>query len=187
MSDPRTGEILESDIIWYHNHLRSYRNRYLLETGAANPLARTLETPEKEIGEMMRRVISHEIGHALGLPHNMKASSAYPVDSLRSGEFTQKMGIATTIMDYARYNYVAQPGDENIRFVRQLGPYDDYSIEWGYRYYPGKSVEEEQEILSNIVDQKSLDPTYMFGSSYGDPNSQTENIGDDPVKQAPMV
>ena len=111
VSDPRTGEILESDIIWYHNHLRSYRNRYLLETGAANPKARSLETPEEEIGEMMRRVISHEIGHALGLPHNMKASSAYPVDSLRSGTFTQKMGIATTIMDYARYNYVAQRGD----------------------------------------------------------------------------
>jgi hypothetical protein len=182
VSDPRTGEILESDIIWYHNHLRSYRNRYLLETGAANPSARTLDTPEKEIGEMMRRVISHEIGHALGLPHNMKASSAYPVESLRSAEFTQKMGIATTIMDYARYNYVAQPGDKNIRFVRQLGPYDDYSIEWGYRYYPDKTVEEEKEILSKIVDQKSLDPTYMFGSSWGDPNSQTENIGNDPVK-----
>ena len=182
VSDPRTGEILESDIIWYHNHLRSYRNRYLLETGAANPSARTLETPEKEIGEMMRRVISHEIGHALGLPHNMKASSAYPVDSLRSGEFTQKMGIATTIMDYARYNYIAQPGDENIRFIRQLGPYDDYSIEWGYRYFPGKSVNEEKEILSKLVDQKSLNPIYMFGSSWGDPNSQTENIGDDPVK-----
>lgn len=182
VSDPRTGEILESDIIWYHNHLRSYRNRYLLETGAANPSARTLETPEKEIGEMMRRVISHEIGHALGLPHNMKASSAYPVDSLRSGEFTQKMGIATTIMDYARYNYIAQPGDKNIRFIRQLGPYDDYSIEWGYRYFPGKSVNEEKEILSKLVDQKSLNPIYMFGSSWGDPNSQTENIGDDPVK-----
>ncbi len=182
VSDPRTGEILESDIIWYHNHLRSYRNRYLLETGAANPSARTLETPEKEIGEMMRRVISHEIGHALGLPHNMKASSAYPVDSLRSGTFTQKMGIATTIMDYARYNYIAQPGDKNIRFIRQLGPYDDYSIEWGYRYFPGKSVNEEREILSKFVDQKSLNPIYMFGSSWGDPNSQTENIGDDPVK-----
>ena len=182
VSDPRTGEILESDIIWYHNHLRSYRNRYLLETGAANPSARTLETPEKEIGEMIRRVISHEIGHALGLPHNMKASSAYPVDSLRSGEFTQKMGIATTIMDYARYNYIAQPGDKNIRFIRQLGPYDDYSIEWGYRYFPGKSVNEEKEILSKFVDQKSLNPIYMFGSSWGDPNSQTENIGDDPVK-----
>ena len=182
VSDPRTGEILESDIIWYHNHLRSYRNRYLLETGAANPKARTLNTPNEEIGEMMRMVISHEIGHALGLPHNMKASSAYPVDSLRSGKFTQKMGIAATIMDYARYNYIAQPGDKNIRFVRQLGPYDDYSIEWGYRYFPGKSLLQEKEVLTKYVDQKSLNPIYMFGSSRGDPNSQTENIGDDPIK-----
>tara|TARA_B100001996_G_scaffold378679_1_gene363215 strand:- start:114 stop:2447 length:2334 start_codon:yes stop_codon:yes gene_type:complete len=182
VSDPRTGEILESDIIWYHNHLRSYRNRYLLETGAANPKARTLNTPEQDIGEMMRMVISHEIGHALGLPHNMKASSAYPVDSLRSGKFTQKMGIAATIMDYARYNYIAQPGDKNIRFVRQLGPYDDYSIEWGYRYFPGKNILEEKEILTEYVDKKSLNPIYMFGSSWGDPNSQTENIGDDPIK-----
>jgi len=181
VSDPRTGEILESDIIWYHNHLRSYRNRYMLETGAANPSARTLNTPEEEIGEMMRRVISHEIGHALGLPHNMKASSAYPVDSLRSGNFTQKMGIATTIMDYARYNYVAQPGDENIRFVRQLGPYDDYSIEWGYRYFSDKTIDEETETLRKFVDEKNLNPIYMFGSSWGDPNSQTENIGNDPV------
>ena len=182
VSDPRTGEILESDIIWYHNHLRSYRNRYLLETGAANPKARTLNTPKEEIGEMMRMVISHEIGHALGLPHNMKASSAYPVDSLRSGKFTQKMGIAATIMDYARYNYIAQPGDKNIRFVRQLGPYDDYSIEWGYRYFPGKNLLQEKEILTKYVDQKSLNPIYMFGSSRGDPNTQTENIGDDPIK-----
>jgi hypothetical protein len=181
VSDPRTGEILESDIIWYHNHLRSYRNRYLLETGAANPKARTLNTPEEEIGEMMRRVISHEIGHALGLPHNMKASSAYPVDSLRSGNFTQKYGIATTIMDYARYNYIAQPGDENIRFVRQLGPYDDYAIEWGYRYY-GRSSKEEQSLLKAMVDAKSLNPTYMFGGRGNDPNAQTENIGDDPTK-----
>jgi len=181
VSDPRTGEIIESDIIWYHNHLRSYRNRYLLETGAANPKARSLNTPEKEIGEMMRQVIAHEIGHALGLPHNMKASSAYPVDSLRSGDFTQKFGIATTIMDYARYNYVAQPGDENIRYVRQLGPYDNYSIEWGYRYY-GQSPEEEKNILKKFVDSKSLDPVYMFGGYGNDPNSQTENIGDDPVK-----
>ena len=185
VSDPRTGEILESDIIWYHNHLRSYRNRYLLETGAANPKARTLNTPEEEIGEMMRRVISHEIGHALGLPHNMKASSAYPVDSLRSGSFTQKFGIATTIMDYARYNYVAQPGDENIRFVRQLGPYDDYSIEWGYRFF-NKSPKVEKDILKKFVDSKSLDPVYMFGGRGNDPNSQTENIGDDPIKSSFM-
>lgn len=181
VSDPRTGEILESDIIWYHNHLRSYRNRYLLETAAANPKARTLNTPEEEIGEMMRRVISHEIGHALGLPHNMKASSAYPVDSLRSGSFTQKFGIATTIMDYARYNYVAQAGDENIRFIRKLGPYDSYAIEWGYRYFD-QSPEEEKIILTKFVDEKSLDPMYMFGGYGNDPNAQTENIGDDPVK-----
>ena len=181
VSDPRTGEIIESDIIWYHNHLRSYRNRYLLETGAANPKARTLNTPEEEIGEMMRQVIAHEIGHALGLPHNMKASSAYPVDSLRSGSFTQKFGIAATIMDYARYNYIAQPGDKNIRFVRQLGPYDDYSINWGYRYF-GQSPESEKEILRKLVDKKSLNPIYMFGGYGNDPNSQTENIGDDPIK-----
>ncbi|MDA8948857.1 zinc-dependent metalloprotease [Flavobacteriaceae bacterium] len=182
VSDPRTGEIIESDIIWYHNHLRSYRNRYLIETGAANPKARTLNTPEEEIGEMMRRVISHEVGHALGLPHNMKASSAYPVDSLRSGNFTQKMGIATTIMDYARYNYIAQPGDENIRFVRQLGPYDDYAIEWGYRYFPEKTSETKKVSLRKMVDEKSMNPMYMFGYNQYDPDSQTENIGDDPIK-----
>ena len=139
------------------------------------------ETPEAEIGEMIRQVIAHEVGHTLGLPHNMRASAAYPVDSLRYGSFTQKMGIAASIMDYARYNYVAQPGDKNIRFVRQLGPYDMYSIEWGYRYFPEGQAQEEQNFLTNFVDERSLDPRYRFGS-YGDPNSQTENIGDDPVK-----
>jgi hypothetical protein len=112
----------------------------------------------------------------------MKASAAYPVDSLRSGTFTQKMGIATTIMDYARYNYIAQPGDENIRFVRQLGPYDDYAIEWGYRYFPGETSETEKVFLKKIVDTKSMNPMYMFGSGGNDPDTQTENIGDDPVK-----
>ena len=111
----------------------------------------------------------------------MKARSAYPVDSLRSGSFTQKFGIATTIMDYARYNYVAQPGDENIRFVRQLGPYDDYSIEWGYRFF-NKSSEEEKDILKKFVDSKSLDPVYMFGGRGNDPNSQNKNIGNANVK-----
>ncbi len=186
VADPRSGEIIESDIVWYHNHLRSYRNRYLLETGAANPLARTLDTPEDQIGEMMRMVISHEIGHALGLPHNMAASYAYPVDSLRSGSFTQKNGIAATIMDYARYNYVAQPGDKNIRFIRQLGPYDHYAINWGYRVIPNsKKPEDETKILDKWISDKGNNPIYKFGIQRRrgfDPESQTEGIGNDQVK-----
>ena len=180
VSDPRSGEIIESDIIWYHNHLRSYRNRYMLETAAANPSARTLDTSEEEIGEMMRMVIAHEVGHALGFPHNMAASYAYPVDSLRNGAFTQKNGIAASIMDYARYNYIAQPGDENIRFVRQMGPYDHYATNWGYRWIN----DNESTLLNKWILEKSDDPKYKFGrqSSRFDPQSQTECIGDDPIK-----
>ncbi len=184
VSDPRSGEIIESDIIWYHNHLRSYRNRYLLETGAANPSARTLNTSEEEIGEMMRMVIAHEVGHALGFPHNMAASYAYPVDSLRNGTFTQKNGIAASIMDYARYNYIAQPGDKNIRFVRQMGPYDHYAVNWGYRWLSEENAEAERPTLNSWVLEKADDPKYKFGrqSSRFDPQSQTECIGDDPIK-----
>jgi hypothetical protein len=185
VSDPRSGEILESDIIWYHNHLRSYRNRYLLETGAANPAARTLDTPEEDIGEMMRMVISHEVGHALGLPHNMAASYAYPVDSLRSGNFTQKNGIAATIMDYARYNYIAQPGDKNIRFVRQLGPYDHYAINWGYRVITNvNKPEDEVTTLNKWISNKANNPIYRFGNQRFDPSSQTEGIGNDQLKSS---
>src|SRR5688572_28602989 len=128
VADPRTGEIIESDVIWYHNHLRSYRNRYLLETGAANPKARTLQTSDEEMGEMMRMVIAHEVGHALGFPHNMGASSSYDCESYRNGNFTQENGISASIMDYARYNYIAQPGDQNIRFIRKMGVYDYYAL-----------------------------------------------------------
>ncbi len=186
VSDPRSGEIIESDIIWYHNHLRSYRNRYMLETGAANTKARTLNTPMEELGDMMKYVITHEIGHALGLPHNMKASSAYPVDSLRSATFTNKFGIAATIMDYARFNYVAQPGDKNVRYTRQLGPYDDYVINWGYRYLPdARSAQDEVPTLGKWIEEKANNPMYRFGSGESfDPESQTEDIGDDAIKSS---
>lgn len=185
VSDPRTGEIIESDIIWYHNHLRSYRNRYLLETGAANPSARTLDTPDEEIGEMMKMVIAHEVGHTLGLPHNMKASCSFDVEDYRNGDFTQKNGIASTIMDYARYNYIAQPGDENIRFIRQIGPYDHYAINWGYRYLPqANTTEAELSTLSKWIEDKGDNPIYKFGkqSSRFDPSSQTEDIGNNSIK-----
>lgn len=185
VTDPRSGEIIESDIIWYHNHLRSYRNRYLLETGAANPSARTLNTSEEEIGEMMRMVIAHEVGHALGFPHNMAASYAYDVESYRDGAFTQENGIAASLMDYARYNYIAQPGDTNIRFVRQMGPYDHYATNWGYRWLPEATDPlMETATLNKWISEKDGDPRFKFGrqSSSFDPQSQTESIGNDPVK-----
>ena len=184
VSDPRTGEILESDIIWYHNHLRSYRNRLLIETGAADPRARSLELPEELIGEAMRQVIAHEIGHALGLPHNMIASSSYPVDSLRSPTFTERMGVAPSVMDYARQNYIAQPDDGVRRTIRMIGPYDHYAIAWGYRVIPdAASAEEERATLDRWIREHADDPMYRFGSSFGvDPNAQTEDMGDDPVR-----
>ncbi len=184
VSDPRTGEILESDVIWYHNHLRSYRNRFMIEAGAQNPAARTLETPEAEIGEMMRMVIAHEVGHAIGLPHNMKASSAYPTDSLRVASFTQKYGLTPSIMDYARVNYVAQPQDKGVRYIRMMGPYDYYAVNWGYRYIPeAETAEEEKPTLDQWILEKAGNPWYEFGSSTGvDPHSQTESLGDDNIK-----
>ena len=185
VSDPRSGEIIEADIVWYHNHLRSYRNRLLLETGAANPLVRGLPIDQGLMCEAMRQVIAHEVGHALGLPHNMISSSAYPVDSLRDAGFARRMGVAPSIMDYARQNYIAQPGDglEGADFVRQIGPYDRYAIEWGYRVIPGAGTPEaERDTLDAWILARADDPIYRFGSSSADPRTQTEDLGDDPVR-----
>jgi hypothetical protein len=183
--DPRSGEIIESDIIWFHNHLRSYRNRLMVETGAANPGARSLTQPDELIGETLRQVIAHEVGHALGFPHNMTASSSFPVDSLRSPTFTSRYGVAPSIMDYARQNYVAQPGDRVTRFVRKIGPYDHYAVEWGYRLFSGLDSEAEEALLNEWIRARAGDPMYRFAPSQGsdpvDPRTQTEDIGDDPV------
>ena len=186
-SDPRTGEIIESDITWYHNHMRSYRNRLMIETGAANPSARTLEIPEEVMGETMTQVITHEVGHALGLPHNMIASASFPTDSLRSRSFTSKYGVSGTIMDYARQNYVAQPGDGLAPkdFIRRLGPFDDFVIEWGYRMLPDAATPAaERPMLERML----RNSTGMFAYRYlpqqlvgVDPRAQTEDLGDDPV------
>ena len=187
-ADPRTGEIIESDITWYHNHMRSYRNRLMIETGAANPAARTLEIPEALMGETMRKVITHEVGHALGLPHNMVASASFPVDSLRKPSFTRKYGVSATIMDYARQNYVAQPGDglEPKDFIRRLGPFDDYVINWGYRVLPQAATPEAERPILNgwYVNQKGPMPYRYVPQQLGsvDPRAQTEDLGDDPVR-----
>jgi hypothetical protein len=182
--DPRSGEIIESDIIWYHNHLRSYRNRYLIETGAANPSARTLNTPEAEIGEMMKMVIAHEIGHALGFPHNMSASCSYNPEDYRKPAFTKINGISASIMDYARFNYIAQPGDKDVRFVRQMGPYDSYAVNWGYRVIPNaKSPEDEVPTLNKWIEEKAGNAIYEFGEQNQnyDPYSQTEDISNNAI------
>ena len=185
VSDPRTGEIIESDIIWYHNHLKSYRNRFLVETAASNPKARTLETSEEDIGEMMEMVISHEVGHALGFPHNMGASSSYEVEDYRNAEFTKTQGISATIMDYARFNYIAQPEDKGVRYIRKMGPYDDYAVNWGYRILPNSAKpEDEVTTLNQWIEAKAGDLRFRFGNqgTTFDPSSQTEDIGNDPVR-----
>jgi len=182
--DPRTGEILESDIGWYHNVANLLRNWYLIQTAAANPEARGVEFEEEVMGRLIRFVSAHEVGHTLGLPHNMKASSAYPVDSLRSAGFVCRMGVAPSIMDYARFNYVAQPDDQGACFDPRVGPYDVYSIMWGYRpILDADSPDAEEEVLDAWIRERYDDPTYHFGNpSSVDPTSMTEAIGADAME-----
>ena len=185
--DPRTGEILEADIIWWHNVQSLISEWITVQTGAVDPRARSLKLPIELIGDAVRFVACHEVGHSLGLRHNMMASAAYPTDSLRSESFTTRMGgTSASIMDYARFNYVAQPGDNVKVMSPNIGVYDLMAIEWGYRWYPQGT--NEDEVLSAFL-EKHKGKEYRYSEAQPqraavDPRALSEDLGDDPVKSA---
>jgi hypothetical protein len=178
--DPRTGEILESDINWYHNALGLVRNWYFVHTAATNPEARGLEFDDAVMGELIRFVAAHEVGHTIGLQHAMQSNAAFTVEDLRSREVTCNQGTSASIMDYARFNYVAQPGDD-VCYMPIVGPYDKWAVEWGYRWVPGEDTDGERETLHQWVLDHS-EPLYRYGTSYAyDPTSPSESLTNDPV------
>lgn len=179
VSDPRTGEILEADVRMYHNVMTLVRDWYFVQASACDERAQQLPMSNELMGELVRFVVAHEVGHSLGFPHNFKASNSYSVEQLRDPEWTKKNGTAPSIMDYARFNYVAQPGD-GAAMMPGVGPYDLFATEWGYRQFP-KGADEKAE-LEKLVKKQIDEPMYRFGGGFGDPTSQTEDLSDDAVE-----
>ena len=186
VADPRSGEIIESDIGWYHNVMSLVRNWFFVQTAAVNPDARASRFKDEVMGQLIRFVSSHEVGHTLGLAHNFGSSYAYPVDSLRSAAFTKRMGgTAPSIMDYARFNYIAQPGDEGVLLYPGIGPYDKWALKWGYTWMGNKTAEEQAKELNKWTVDKAGDPLYFYGKQTFttiDPRSQSEDLGNDAIK-----
>lgn len=186
--DPRTGEILESDVIWWHNVMTSLQYWMRVQTGVIDSGARKNNFSVEKMGHAIRFVSSHEIGHTLGLKHNMGSSFAYPVDSLRSASYTAKMGgTAPSIMDYARFNYVAQPEDNVTNITPQIGVYDKYAIAWGYRWLDTQDPRKDLETQKEWIAKHKNDPLYHYGEQQSglnvvDPRAQSEDLGDNAMK-----
>jgi hypothetical protein len=187
VTDPRSGEILESHINWYHNVMRLLHDWYFIQTAAVDPQARKMTFSTELMGQLIRFVSSHEVGHTLGLPHNFGSSAGVPVEKLRDKTWVEANGHTPSIMDYARFNYVAQPEDNISQkgLFPRIGEYDKWSIEWGYKLIPeAKTAKDEVAILDKWIEAKAGNPTYYFGRQGQpfDPRDQSECIGDNAMK-----
>ncbi|TDH21314.1 DUF5117 domain-containing protein [Segetibacter sp. 3557_3] len=185
--DPRSGEILESHIGWYHNVMKLLHDWYMIQAGAVDPRARKMEFDDDLMGDLIRFVSSHEVGHTLGLRHNMGSSSKTPVENLRNKAWVEANGHTASIMDYARFNYVAQPEDNvsSKGLYPRIGDYDKWAIEWGYRWTGAKNVEEDRKIVNKwVLDRVPKNPRLWFGGegSNNDPRAQTEDLSDNSAK-----
>jgi hypothetical protein len=184
IADPRSGEILNADIEFFHNVMNLQRDWYFLQVGPLDPRAQKLPLPDELMGRLLEYVLAHEVGHTLGFQHNMKASSLYPAEKMHDKDWIHKMGAAPSIMDYARFNYVAQPEDgipvEDL--VPRVGPYDIWAAHWGYAPIPGaKTAEAEKATLDSWSRQQDTTPWFRFstaGAAGADPGENTEAIGD---------
>jgi len=187
VADPRSGEIIEADVRMYHNVIKLLEGWYFAQAGASDPRAKSLPLPNDVMSDLVRFVVAHEVGHSTGLHHNFIGNNSYTIDQLRDPEFVKQYGVSSSIMDYARFNYVIQPEDGVSPIDYDPGPYDKFAIEWGYKEFEGDlSPKEEALLLSKIADRQIEDARLRWDAyskpSYLDPRILTEAIGDDPVE-----